>query len=591
MPALQLPAGQLLKVGSSGAAITTLQQQLTDLGFNPGAISETFTLQTKSAVIAFQNSRPLLIADGVVGPVTAASLNDASLDLDGQQKLKDISANNKIISLVDLKKDTVLVRWIQKKLKALGLYPGGQFIDGLWGPTTEAGIISFCEAANLNTMVSSPIQFDKAFADALINTKQLPSVLQQGKDSASIFKKLSDYNNRWIARFRSQFPYDALAYLDRGVDHSPYHAEIQHYAKHLEQTIDNSLINASPPNDFSAYPELGKKTDILEGSSLDFLGKNITEACICLGSFSVGDPEVRVRWLGKNALRNTQCLSATKFLPVLSVVSQVNGVPNKGKLNVCECNIGEKGSGTGENFQSLVTDMVSYRRSVGNSNALGLMFKLFKKPEDLEKWIAKTVTGNIAANGNIAPGFSFNSIYGVPPAIDDPELIDPSNTSILKSQATGDDYPGESGGGKNAVSVYDLCRFISMVGWHHHLSNKRLPHANWESLTGVVTAMGTDSARYIDVALETLGLENVITSPVIISKLGYGKSALVYVAFVQFVDEHLKEQGQPAKLRSIAMALRAAKNNQTDTEAVRVDAGMAAAVTEILRRVVTEELA
>jgi peptidoglycan hydrolase-like protein with peptidoglycan-binding domain len=590
MPVLQLPAGQLLRVGSSGAAITTLQQQLTDLGFNPGAISGTFTLQTKSAVIAFQNSRPLLVADGVVGLVTAASLNDASLDLDGQQKLKDISANNKIISLADFKKDTVLVRWIQKKLKALGLYPGGQFIDGLWGPTTEAGIISFCEATNLNTMASSAIQFDNAFADALNNTQQLPSVLQQGKDSASILNKLSDYNKRWIARFRNQFPYAALAYLDRGVEHSPYHAEIQHYTQRLEQIIDNSLIDASPLSNFSVYPELGKKPDILEGSSLDFLGENITEACICLGSFSVGNPEVRVRWLGKNALKNTQCLSATKFLPVLSVVCQANEPPN-GTLNVCECNIREAGSGTGENFQTLVTDMVSYRRGVSHSNALGLMFKLFKRPGDLEAWIAKTVTGNISATGNIAPGFSFNSIYGVPPAINRPELIAPSKTFILKSKATEVDYPGESGGGKNAVSVYDLCRLISMVGWHHHLPNKHLLHANWESLSGVVTAMGTDSARYIDVALETLGLENVITSPVIISKLGYGNSALVYVAFVQFVDEHLKEQGQPAKLRSIAMALRAAKNNQTDTEAVRVDAGMAAAVTEILRRVVTEELA
>jgi hypothetical protein len=108
----------------------------------------------------------------------------------------------------------------------------------------------------------------------------------------------------------------------------------------------------------------------------------------------------------------------------------------------------------------------------------------------------------------------------------------------------------------------------------------------------MVRAMGTDTARYTDIAFKMLGLESVISSPVIISKLGNGysdtrkRNEIAYVAFVQFVDERPKAKGKPAKVRTLSMAIRAASNDM-----VKLDARMAAEVTEIIRRVVTEELA
>ncbi|WP_052369569.1 hypothetical protein [Planktothrix agardhii] len=42
----------------------------------------------------------------------------------------------------------------------------------------------------------------------------------------------------------------------------------------------------------------------------------------------------------------------------------------------------------------------------------------------------------------------------------------------------------------------------------------------------MIKALGEDPARYVDVALKTLGIEQVITSPVILSKMGYGDSTV-----------------------------------------------------------------
>jgi hypothetical protein len=105
----------------------------------------------------------------------------------------------------------------------------------------------------------------------------------------------------------------------------------------------------------------------------------------------------------------------------------------------------------------------------------------------------------------------------------------------------------------------------------------------------VVEGLGHDSARYIDAALENLGLVDAVASPVIISKLGYGAEtadpeidALTYAAFAQFSD---LRSGQPRQ-RSFALALRIPTSPGAG---VRHDARMAAEVTEIVRRVFAEE--
>lgn len=62
----------LLKLGSSGAAVVTLQTKLRD--FNPGTIDGIFGQDTKQALIAFQKSVGLS-PDGIAGKNTWAALN------------------------------------------------------------------------------------------------------------------------------------------------------------------------------------------------------------------------------------------------------------------------------------------------------------------------------------------------------------------------------------------------------------------------------------------------------------------------------------------------------------------------------------
>jgi hypothetical protein len=105
----------------------------------------------------------------------------------------------------------------------------------------------------------------------------------------------------------------------------------------------------------------------------------------------------------------------------------------------------------------------------------------------------------------------------------------------------------------------------------------------------VVEGLGHDSARYIDAALENLGLVEAVASPVILSKLGYGAEtndrsidALTYAAFAQFSDR----RSGPPRQRSFALALRIPT---APGAGVCHDARMAAEVTEIVRRVFAEE--
>jgi len=62
-----------LRQGSSGPDVTSLQQKLKDLGFDPNGVDGHFGPGTRDAVIAFQQSKGLQ-ADGIAGPSTLAAL-------------------------------------------------------------------------------------------------------------------------------------------------------------------------------------------------------------------------------------------------------------------------------------------------------------------------------------------------------------------------------------------------------------------------------------------------------------------------------------------------------------------------------------
>ena len=73
-----LPEGTKLRRGEDAdpAVVTQLQQALTAAGYEPGPADGTYGRGTEAAVVAFQEANGLS-ADGVVGPETAAALNQA----------------------------------------------------------------------------------------------------------------------------------------------------------------------------------------------------------------------------------------------------------------------------------------------------------------------------------------------------------------------------------------------------------------------------------------------------------------------------------------------------------------------------------
>ncbi len=365
-----------------------------------------------------------------------------------------------------------------------------------------------------------------------------------------------------------------LAFLDRGIDRSPYQSELTNYSSSLKQQ----------PMGFRPYPQLGQ-LPMIHPEGLNFLHEEIKEACICLGNWTEG--RIEGLWLGKNALHNTQFWSATKLIPVLNVISNIdskysNSLSDRWVIRDTETENDENQLP----FCQTIEDIVTYQKSLGSSNALAAMFKRFETRPELERWL-KTITGNWE--------LEFQGDYGEIPFIRYPEIYDTLNNRILLQAAP------ETPRGENLVSAYDLTRIISMIGWHYHLIPEcRFPGITDKNLPCTITALGQDTGRFIDAAFKILGLENMIQSPVILSKIGHGPSNLrntietTYMAFVQFIDPLPKSEGKPAKLRSLALTLRGAipipDLENFDRESIRLDARIATEVTEIIRRIVTEEI-
>ncbi|HEY9626556.1 MAG TPA: S-layer homology domain-containing protein [Coleofasciculaceae cyanobacterium] len=459
-----------------------------------------------------------------------------------------------------------LMRDIQVLLSPFRLYAGA--IDGRYTAQTEAGLTQFCNFYGLNAMIVGLL--DAKFAWALINADPVQFILAHSKDRQQIY-------SRFLAQEEG---YDAekLAFLDRGYTESRYAADIPKFPGRLTQKPDGITLISPGAAIAPLYPARGEQPPI-EANGLDFLHADIQQACVCVGSFV--DGMIRARWLGKNALQPAQLWSATKILPLLNVLCRANAAHPQAQIR--DCWVRAIGNSSGYGFYNLAVDLMSYQEAVGSSNAIAALFKQFSTPNGLESWVQQ-ITGNFNSD--------FQGRYGEPPLLEHPDLWSQTLETVLL------ETPYSTHVGDNALSTYDLTRFISLVGWHNHLfPGAKLPDAQWHSLETVVRALGTDIARYIDVAIDQLGLALALESPVILSKMGFGRSdlrdrtELVYVAFVQFVDKRPRAKGQPAVLHTVSMALLGANAaGDANAEARQLDARIAAEVTEILRRVMMQEL-
>lgn len=390
-----------------------------------------------------------------------------------------------------------------------------------------------------------------------------------------------------------------LPILDRGLAASPWRSEPSRYAARLAAGVPAAQLVPYPaaPGRFTAYPAQGVLPSILSGAGgrggLEFLSDEVAQACLCVGSFAADRP-LRVRWYGRRALEdNVQFWSATKFVAPLHVVCQANrrspGIPIGGAL------VRSLDGSRTESLATLFRDMVSYaprpgEPDGGSSNRIAYMFKklLNSGEPDVQSWL-RGLSGNDQA---LLMGW-----YGQwePPGQDTP-----ADSTFFNPYANGVELLGPAGRlidqrdlprSRNLVSAYDLVRMLTMLGWHPWLSpDQRLPGAQWASLASVVEGLGHDTARYLDAALERLGLLEAVAEPVILSKMGFGAEtgdpgidALTYAAFASFRDTRFS----PHRQRCFALALRVPTRPGAGLAA---DARMGAEVTELVRRVFAEEL-
>ncbi len=374
------------------------------------------------------------------------------------------------------------------------------------------------------------------------------------------------------------FNAEKLAFLDLGIRNSPFRDQPSKAAVILQEAshkaVPLSLTNAAP------YPSRGDRP-AMDASGLDFLASDILSACVCIATSQAG--ELNARWLGREAFVNRQMWSATKFIPLLNVIDQANGVAPRTLID--SCHVRRAGSEAGFPFSVLADGIMSYDNRVATSNSLAAMFKRFTAPEVLEKW-TRQLTGN--------QKLSFQGRYGEVPFIEYPELWDSKTRRILLKS------PQQVHHGQNLVSTYDLTRLITMLSWHWRLPRRAIvPNVQGHSLSTLIQAMGVDTARYIDVALETLGLTKVVRSPVIVSKSGFGRSdqrdrtELTYCALAEFDLPRVGASDPTASHQhyAIAMTLIAAQRTGDGNQEARfVDALMAAEVTEIIRRLVLGKL-
>jgi hypothetical protein len=462
------------------------------------------------------------------------------------------------------------VETVQRQLRDLGFLFG--LADGDFGPLTALAVNDFQRRSLLLPDAVVGPRTALALSQALARTPPSPS---------SPYRRLLDQATA------AQVNDDHLPGLDRGIEASPLRQELERYDASLRRAPDGITVvpYPRPASGFPAFPALGVLPSMVSGSQgrggLEFLSEEVTQACVCVGSFSTGTP-LAARWYGRRATSdNVQFWSATKFVAGLHVLCQANRrLPS---LPISQCRVRGRRDGVerSEPFDALFTEMVTYAKDKiepDHSNAVAAMFKEIRDPAqpDLQQWLRR-----ITANDSLR----LLGAYGTGPYLREGTLVGPTG-SVEVPHAL-------SGTSRNLVSAHDLVRLLTMVGWHLHLApGSRLPAAQWASLSTLIQGLGQDTARYVDMALETLGLLASVRSPVVVSKLGYGTTArdnpdapaLTYAAFAQFIDTRTRPQRQ----RSFALALRIPTRPGAGA---RHDARMAAEVTEIVRRVFNEELA
>lgn len=173
------PESNVLKLGSKGENVRTLQNNLNALGYNAGTADGQFGNNTQTAVTKFQKTYGLT-ADGQAGPNTLNAIN---------QTIK--YKNQKILSKGQISED---VRTLQSNLKKLGYLSGSA--DGVFGAGTEAAVKAFQKKNGLTDdgLVGNKTKEEIALAinKKTQSTDTSSSVLKLGSSGENVKQLQSD---------------------------------------------------------------------------------------------------------------------------------------------------------------------------------------------------------------------------------------------------------------------------------------------------------------------------------------------------------------------------------------------------------------
>ena len=186
-------SSETLQYGSEGAAVTTLQKRLQELGYLAGSADGKYGVETEAAVIAFQQNNNLT-ADGKAGTATQSKLYSGTGNRASGNAVK-LSGNNvsgrDASGIASTGYETLefgstgeAVRKLQNRLDALGYKPG--YTDGKYGAATEAAVMAFQANNNLTVDGKAGPATQRALYGSAKKSNVSYSSLQLGDTGAAV---------------------------------------------------------------------------------------------------------------------------------------------------------------------------------------------------------------------------------------------------------------------------------------------------------------------------------------------------------------------------------------------------------------------
>lgn len=129
-------SGSSLQLGTTGSAVSALQENLSALGYYNGDVTGHYGTLTKAAVLAFQKAKGLT-ADGIAGTRTLSAI-DYAMGIAGGSSSGTADSSGSSFGLGDT---SATILWMQELLKELGYYAAE--CTGHFGSKTQAAVKLF----------------------------------------------------------------------------------------------------------------------------------------------------------------------------------------------------------------------------------------------------------------------------------------------------------------------------------------------------------------------------------------------------------------------------------------------------------------